>query len=120
MICVPSLARRSSVDRSPSRRVARVARPRSLARRASLARASLARASDSVVTPRRVGPTVMSDNTAMTIVVVCVAVTVTFLAACVALFARAERAGLTPRPRKRLSAKKRARELKRRSTREIG
>jgi hypothetical protein len=45
---------------------------------------------------------------------------VTFLAACVALFARAERARPTPRPRKRLSAKKRARELKRRSTREIG
>ena len=62
----------------------------------------------------------MSDNPAMTIVVVCVAVTVTFLVVSVALFARAERAGLTPRPRKRLSAKKRARELKRRSTREIG
>ena len=56
----------------------------------------------------------------MTIVVVCVAVTVTFLVVNVALFARAERAGLTPRPRKRPGAKKRARELKRRSTREVG
>ena len=62
----------------------------------------------------------MSDNPAMTIVVVCVAVTVTFLVVSVALFARAERAGLTPRPRKRPGAKKRARELKRRSTREVG
>jgi hypothetical protein len=46
---------REKSTRAPSPRFDR--RSSRVARRASLARASLARASDSVVTPRRVGPT---------------------------------------------------------------